>query len=114
LVETQLVQKLQVSRNPIREALQQLQPTVIIIVERRSNSSDAIILTPATAIEPNITVVDPPKTGWGLVVSMAIQNALMKESKGVFKSYIPTTVVIGCLLTGYCGLDRTRSQISCC
>jgi uncharacterized membrane protein YoaK (UPF0700 family) len=29
------------------------------------------------------------------VVSMAIQNALMKESKGVFKSYIPTTVMTG-------------------
>lgn len=29
------------------------------------------------------------------VVSMAIQNALMKEAKGVFKSYIPTTVMTG-------------------
>jgi uncharacterized membrane protein YoaK (UPF0700 family) len=29
------------------------------------------------------------------VVAMAIQNALMKESKGVFKSYIPTTVMTG-------------------
>lgn len=29
------------------------------------------------------------------VVAMAIQNALMKESHGVFKSYIPTTVMTG-------------------
>lgn len=29
------------------------------------------------------------------VVAMAIQNALMKEAKGVFKSYIPTTVMTG-------------------
>ncbi len=29
------------------------------------------------------------------VVAMAIQNAMMKEAKGVFKSYIPTTVMTG-------------------
>lgn len=29
------------------------------------------------------------------VVAMAIQNALMKEAKGVFKGYIPTTVMTG-------------------
>lgn len=29
------------------------------------------------------------------VVAMAIQNAIMKEAKGVFKSYIPTTVMTG-------------------
>lgn len=29
------------------------------------------------------------------VVAMGIQNALMKEAKGVFKSYIPTTVMTG-------------------
>jgi len=29
------------------------------------------------------------------VISMAVQNALMKESHGVFKSYIPTTVMTG-------------------
>ena len=29
------------------------------------------------------------------VIAMAIQNALMKEAKGVFKSYIPTTVMTG-------------------
>jgi uncharacterized membrane protein YoaK (UPF0700 family) len=29
------------------------------------------------------------------LVAMAIQNALMKEAKGVFKSYIPTTVMTG-------------------
>lgn len=29
------------------------------------------------------------------VVAMAIQNALMKEAKGTFKSYIPTTVMTG-------------------
>lgn len=29
------------------------------------------------------------------VVAMAVQNALMKEAKGVFKSYIPTTVMTG-------------------
>ena len=33
--------------------------------------------------------------GMAGVVAMAIQNALMKESKGVFKSYIPTTVMTG-------------------
>ncbi|WP_404786614.1 YoaK family protein [Altericista sp. CCNU0014] len=33
--------------------------------------------------------------GMAGVVSMAIQNALMKEAKGVFKSYIPTTVMTG-------------------
>jgi len=29
------------------------------------------------------------------VIAMAIQNTLMKEAKGVFKSYIPTTVMTG-------------------
>jgi uncharacterized membrane protein YoaK (UPF0700 family) len=29
------------------------------------------------------------------VVAMAVQNTLMKEAKGVFKSYIPTTVMTG-------------------
>lgn len=33
--------------------------------------------------------------GMSGVVAMAIQNALMKESHGVFKSYIPTTVMTG-------------------
>lgn len=33
--------------------------------------------------------------GMAGVVAMAIQNALMKEAKGVFKSYIPTTVMTG-------------------
>ncbi|MEO1067578.1 MAG: YoaK family protein [Cyanobacteria bacterium J06638_6] len=29
------------------------------------------------------------------VIAMGVQNALMKEAKGVFKSYIPTTVMTG-------------------
>lgn len=29
------------------------------------------------------------------VIAMAIQNALMKEARGVFKSYVPTTVMTG-------------------
>jgi uncharacterized membrane protein YoaK (UPF0700 family) len=33
--------------------------------------------------------------GMAGVVAMAIQNAIMKEAKGVFKSYIPTTVMTG-------------------
>ncbi|NJL47167.1 MAG: DUF1275 domain-containing protein [Leptolyngbyaceae cyanobacterium SM2_5_2] len=33
--------------------------------------------------------------GMAGVVAMAIQNALMKEAKGVFKGYIPTTVMTG-------------------
>jgi uncharacterized membrane protein YoaK (UPF0700 family) len=33
--------------------------------------------------------------GMSGVIAMAIQNALMKEAKGVFKSYIPTTVMTG-------------------
>jgi uncharacterized membrane protein YoaK (UPF0700 family) len=33
--------------------------------------------------------------GMAGVVAMAVQNALMKEAKGVFKSYIPTTVMTG-------------------
>lgn len=33
--------------------------------------------------------------GMSGVVAMAIQNALMKEAHGVFKSYIPTTVMTG-------------------
>ncbi|GAB4242735.1 MAG: YoaK family protein [Elainellaceae cyanobacterium] len=33
--------------------------------------------------------------GMAGVIAMAIQNALMKEAKGVFKSYIPTTVMTG-------------------
>lgn len=33
--------------------------------------------------------------GMSGVVAMAIQNALMKEAKGVFKSYVPTTVMTG-------------------
>jgi uncharacterized membrane protein YoaK (UPF0700 family) len=34
------------------------------------------------------------------VIAMAIQNALMKEAKGVFKSYIPTTNIPS--ITSYC------------
>jgi uncharacterized membrane protein YoaK (UPF0700 family) len=33
--------------------------------------------------------------GMAGVVAMAVQNALMKEAKGVFKSYVPTTVMTG-------------------
>ncbi len=33
--------------------------------------------------------------GMAGVVAMAIQNAIMKEAQGVFKSYIPTTVMTG-------------------
>jgi uncharacterized membrane protein YoaK (UPF0700 family) len=50
-------------------------------------------LSPALLLDVQEEYILP--IGISGVVSMAIQNALMKESKGVFKSYIPTTVMTG-------------------
>jgi uncharacterized membrane protein YoaK (UPF0700 family) len=50
-------------------------------------------LTPSLVLDVQDEYILPiAMTG---VVAMAIQNALMKEAKGVFKSYIPTTVMTG-------------------
>lgn len=50
-------------------------------------------LSPALLLDVQEDLILP--IGISGVISMAIQNALMKESKGVFKSYIPTTVMTG-------------------
>ncbi|AFY92141.1 YoaK family protein [Chamaesiphon minutus] len=50
-------------------------------------------LSPALLLDVQEEYILP--IGMSGVMSMAIQNALMKESKGVFKSYIPTTVMTG-------------------
>lgn len=59
----------------------------------------AIFLTIGTQLSP-VLLLDVQEEyilpiGMSGVVAMAIQNALMKEAKGVFKSYIPTTVMTG-------------------
>lgn len=50
-------------------------------------------LSPALVLDVQEEYILP--IGMSGVVAMAIQNALMKESHGVFKSYIPTTVMTG-------------------
>ena len=50
-------------------------------------------LSPALLIDVQEDLILP--IGITGVIAMAIQNALMKEAKGVFKSYIPTTVMTG-------------------
>lgn len=52
-----------------------------------------ITLSPALLLDVQEEYILP--IGMAGVVAMAIQNALMKEAKGVFKSYIPTTVMTG-------------------
>jgi len=53
----------------------------------------ATSLSPALLLDVQEEYILP--IGMAGVVSMAIQNALMKEARGVFKSYIPTTVMTG-------------------
>jgi uncharacterized membrane protein YoaK (UPF0700 family) len=50
-------------------------------------------LSPALLLDVQEEYILP--IGMSGVVAMAVQNALMKESHGVFKSYIPTTVMTG-------------------
>lgn len=50
-------------------------------------------LSPSLLLDVQEELILP--IGMAGVVAMAIQNALMKEAKGVFKSYIPTTVMTG-------------------
>jgi uncharacterized membrane protein YoaK (UPF0700 family) len=50
-------------------------------------------LSPALLLDVQEEYILP--IGISGVVAMAIQNTLMKEAKGVFKSYIPTTVMTG-------------------
>ncbi len=50
-------------------------------------------LSPALFLDVQEEYILP--IGMSGVVAMAIQNALMKEAHGVFKSYIPTTVMTG-------------------
>ncbi|EKQ71293.1 putative membrane protein [Leptolyngbyaceae cyanobacterium JSC-12] len=52
-----------------------------------------ISLSPSLLLDVQEELILP--IGMAGVVAMAIQNALMKEAKGVFKSYIPTTVMTG-------------------
>lgn len=52
-----------------------------------------VSLSPALVLDVQDEYIFP--IGMTGVVAMAIQNALMKEAKGVFKSYIPTTVMTG-------------------
>lgn len=52
-----------------------------------------VSLSPALIFDVQEEYILP--IGMAGVVAMAIQNALMKEAKGVFKSYIPTTVMTG-------------------
>lgn len=59
----------------------------------------SVFLVVATSLSP-VLLLDVQEEyilpiGIAGVVAMAIQNALMKEAKGVFKSYIPTTVMTG-------------------
>ncbi|MGC1308720.1 MAG: YoaK family protein [Phormidesmis sp.] len=50
-------------------------------------------LSPALLLDVQEEYILP--IGLSGVVAMAIQNTLMKEARGVFKSYIPTTVMTG-------------------
>jgi uncharacterized membrane protein YoaK (UPF0700 family) len=50
-------------------------------------------LSPSLLLDVQEDLIFP--IGMAGVVAMAIQNALMKEAKGVFKSYIPSTVMTG-------------------
>lgn len=50
-------------------------------------------LSPALILDVQEDLILP--IGMTGVIAMAIQNALMKEAKGAFKSYIPTTVMTG-------------------
>jgi uncharacterized membrane protein YoaK (UPF0700 family) len=50
-------------------------------------------LSPALLLDVQEEYILP--IGMSGVVAMAIQNALMKAAKGIFKSYIPTTVMTG-------------------
>jgi uncharacterized membrane protein YoaK (UPF0700 family) len=50
-------------------------------------------LSPALLLDVQEEYILP--IGMSGVVAMAIQNTLMKEARGVFKSYIPTTVMTG-------------------
>ncbi|MBD2149239.1 DUF1275 domain-containing protein [Pseudanabaena sp. FACHB-1277] len=50
-------------------------------------------LSPALLLDVQEDLILP--IGISGVVAMAIQNALMKEARGVFRSYIPTTVMTG-------------------
>lgn len=50
-------------------------------------------LSPALLLDVQKEYILP--IGLAGVVAMAIQNTLMKEARGVFKSYIPTTVMTG-------------------
>ena len=50
-------------------------------------------LSPSLLLDVQEDLIFP--IGMAGVVAMAIQNALMKEAKGTFKSYIPTTVMTG-------------------
>jgi uncharacterized membrane protein YoaK (UPF0700 family) len=52
-----------------------------------------VTLSPALLLDVQEEYILP--IGMAGVTAMAIQNALMKEAKGVFKSYIPTTVMTG-------------------
>lgn len=52
-----------------------------------------VTLSPALLLDVQEELILP--IGISGVIAMAIQNALMKESRGVFKSYIPTTVMTG-------------------
>lgn len=52
-----------------------------------------IRLSPSLLLDVQEDLILP--IGMAGVIAMAIQNALMKEAKGVFKSYIPTTVMTG-------------------
>ena len=52
-----------------------------------------VSITPALVLDVQEEYIFP--IGMTGVVAMAIQNALMKEAKGTFKSYIPTTVMTG-------------------
>lgn len=52
-----------------------------------------IRLSPSLLLDVQEDLILP--IGIAGVIAMAIQNALMKEAKGVFKSYIPTTVMTG-------------------
>ncbi|MBD2177955.1 DUF1275 domain-containing protein [Pseudanabaena sp. FACHB-1998] len=59
----------------------------------------AIFLTIGTTLSPALLLDVQEELilpiGISGVIAMAIQNALMKEARGVFKSYIPTTVMTG-------------------
>lgn len=52
-----------------------------------------VMLSPSLLLDVQEDLILP--IGISGVIAMAIQNALMKESRGVFKSYIPTTVMTG-------------------